>query len=149
MRIAFAAAVLSVVALPAAAQSRAGVEAADRLNDPVVQEGIAAAVGALAGIVLDTRVGPLARYTGRRDDIRPGDTLRDVKRRDDPHFERRLRDDTRRAVATAGMVAGDAVAMSGELARTADRLRGAVAPLAGVLTSRAPAYDDYDDYDGY
>ncbi|MBN2973589.1 hypothetical protein JW805_16405 [Roseomonas aeriglobus] len=148
MRLLSAALALSVVAVPAAAQSRAEVDAARRLNDPVVQEGVAAAVSALAGIVLDTRVGPLARYTDPRDDIRPNDTLRDIERRRDPHFEARLHDDTRRAVAGAGMVASDALAMSGELARTADRLRAAVAPLGGLLASNnvsAPRYDDEDD----
>ncbi|MFD1786105.1 hypothetical protein ACFSC3_00825 [Sphingomonas floccifaciens] len=137
-----AALALCVVAAPAAAQSRAEVDAARRLNDPVVQEGIAGAVSALAGIVLDTRVGPLARYTDPRDGIRPNDTLRDVERRRDPHFEARLHDDARRAVAGAGMVAGDALAMSGELARTASRLQAAIAPLSGLLASAASDYDD-------
>lgn len=141
MRLIPAALALCVIASPAAAQSRAD-DAARRLNDPVVQEGVAAAVSALAGIVLDTRVGPLARYTDPRDDVRPNDTLRDLKRRDDPHFEARLRDDTRRAVAGAGMVATDALAMSSELARTAARLQAALAPLGGLLASAGPAYDD-------
>lgn len=147
MRLLSAALALSVVAVPAAAQSRAEIDAARALQDPVAQEGIAAAVSALAGIVLDARVGPLARYTDPRDDIRPGDTLRDIERRRDPYFEERLRNDTRRAVAGAGMVAGDAVAMSGELARTADRLRAAVAPLGGLLASNTLTGPDYDDYD--
>lgn len=143
MRLIPAALALCVIAAPAAAQSRAEVDAARRLNDPVVQEGIAGAVSALAGIVLDTRVGPLARYTDPRDDIRPNDTLRDIERRRDPHFEARLHDDTRRAVAGAGMVAGDALAMSSELARTAGRLQAAIAPLSGLLASAAaPDYDD-------
>lgn len=147
MRFAIAATALSLIALPAAAQSRAEVQAAERLNDPIVQEGAAAAVSALAGIVLDTRVGALARYADPRDDIRPNDTLRDIKRRDDPHFEARLQDDTRRSVAIAGVAAGDMVAMSGELLRTADRLRAALAPLAGM--ARASSRDDDGEYDDY
>ena len=139
MRFAIVAATLSLIAVPAAAQTRSEVEVVDRLNDPVVQEGVAAMVGALAGIVLDTRVGPLARYT---DDLRPNDTLRDIKRRDDPHFEARLHDDTRRTVARAGAVAGDMVAMSGEMRRTAERLRAALAPLASMASS----YGRDDDY---
>ncbi|MES2337052.1 MAG: hypothetical protein V4537_03015 [Pseudomonadota bacterium] len=134
------AAALSAVALPAAAQTRDSARAVERLNDPVVQAGLTAAIDALAGIVLDTRVGPLARYT---DDIRPNDTLRDVKRRDDPQFEARLHDNARRAIATAGAAASDGVAMSAELARTADRLRAAIAPLAGL--AGAYAGGDYDD----
>ncbi|AQR74552.1 hypothetical protein [Sphingomonas sp. LM7] len=128
MRLVFTAAALCAIALPAAAQSRGDAEAVRRLNDPMVQEGVAMAMSALAGIVLDTKVGPLSRYSD--DDIRPSDTLRDVQRRRDPHFEARLHDQTRRAVAGAGIVAGDALAMSGELARTTDRLRDALAGLA-------------------
>ena len=94
------------------------------------------AMSALAGIVLDTKVGPLARYSDG--DIRPSDTLRDIERRRDPHFEAKLHDQTRRAVGTVGAVASDTLAMTGELARTADRLRDALAPLAGALQS----YDD-------
>ncbi|WP_394652583.1 hypothetical protein [uncultured Sphingomonas sp.] len=145
MRLMSAALALSVVAVPAAAQSRTEIDAARALQDPVAQEGIAAAVSALAGIVLDTRVGPLARYTDPRSDIRPNDTLRDIERRRDPHFEARLHDDTRRAVAGAGMVAGDAVAMSGELARTASRLQAAIAPLSGLLASNTLTGPDFDD----
>lgn len=133
MRLISIAILLSAVAVPAAAQSR-DADAVRKLNDPVVQEGLAAAVSALAGIVLDTRVGPLARYN---DDIRPTDTLRDVQRRRDPAFEARLHDDARRAVAVAGRTASDGVAMSAELKRTADRLRAALAPLADVARAYA------------
>jgi hypothetical protein len=132
------AAVLCAITLPAAAQSRDQAEAVRRLNDPMVQEGVAMAMSALAGIVLDTKVGPLARYADPEEDIRPSDTLRDVERRRDPHFEAKLHDRTRRAVGTVGAVTNDALAMSGELARTADRLREALAPLAGM----AEAYSD-------
>jgi hypothetical protein len=132
MRLVSAAAVLCAIAVPAVAQSRAEADAVRRLNDPMVQEGVAVAMSALAGIVLDTRIGPLARYAGPDEDIRPSDTLRDMERRRDPHFEAKLHDRTRRAVGTAGAVANDALAMSGELARTADRLRDALAPLAAM-----------------
>lgn len=151
MRKVLAAAIVSIsIAAPAMARDVApppAAELADRLADPMVQEGVAGAVAALAGIVLDTRVGPLARYTGG--DIRPGDTLRDVKRRDDPHFEARLHDNTRRAVRTAGVVAGDATAMVGELSVTAARLRAALAPFVDYAArrydDRRDAPDDYDD----
>lgn len=133
MRLVSAAALLCAIALPAAAQSQREADAVRALNDPMVQEGIAMAMAGLAGIVLDTKVGPLARYADPDADIRPTDTLRDLERRKDPHFEAKLHDRTRRAVAMTGAVAGDALAMSGELARTADRLRDALAPLAGAL----------------
>jgi len=139
MRLVSIAAVLCAIALPATAQTREA-EAVQRLNDPMVQEGVAMAMSALAGIVLDTRVGPLARYADPDEDIRPTDTLRDVERRRDPHFEAKLHDRTRRAVAATGAVAGDALAMSGELARTADRLRDALAPLADLAGSYSQDY---------
>ncbi|URW75599.1 hypothetical protein M9980_13925 [Sphingomonas donggukensis] len=144
MRLIPIAAALCVVAAPAAAQHRTPEsDVARRMADPVVQDGAAAAISALAGIVLDTRVGPLARWTDPRDDIRPNDTLRDLKRREDPNFERHLHNDARRTLATAGAAAGDLAAMMGELRHTADRLQAAVAPIAGAYG--APAYDDYDD----
>ena len=133
MPIAITALALTTVATPATAQSQLPsreMDAAQRLNDPIVQDGLAAAVSAVAGIVLDTRVGPLAAITG---DVGPNDTLRDVKRREDPYFEERLHDDARRAVATAGGMASGGAAMSVELQRTADRLRAALAPLAGMI----------------
>jgi hypothetical protein len=138
MRLVSVAAVLCTIALPAAAQSRAEADAARRLNDPMVQEGVAMVVSGLAAIVLDTKVGPLAHYADPDEDIRASDTLRDIQRRRDPHFKARLHDQTRRAVATAGMVANDTLAMSSELARTADRLRAALAPLQGAVE----AYSD-------
>ncbi|NIJ21156.1 hypothetical protein FHS95_002859 [Sphingomonas naasensis] len=138
MRLVSAAAVLCAIALPAAAQSQREADAVRALNEPMVQEGIAMAMTGLAGIVLDTRVGPLARYADPDADIRPSDTLRDLERRRDPHFEAKLHDRTRRAVAATGAIAGDALAMSGELAKTADRLRDALAPLAGAIE----AYSD-------
>lgn len=134
MRTAFLAlAAATCLATPAFAQEREA-RVADTLNDPVVQDSITNAVSAIAGIVLDTRVGSLAPYADGG--IRPGDTLRDVKRREDPGFERRLRQDTRRAVGTAGLVAGDVASASGALAATTDRLRAALAPLADAIEAR-------------
>jgi hypothetical protein len=95
----------------------------DALSNPAVQESAATLVSALAGAVLDTRVGPVAHYTDPRDGVRPNDTLRDVISRDDPGFERRLHDNTRGAVAQAGQAARDAAAMTAELNATAARLR--------------------------
>jgi len=137
------------LATPALAQEREARVAADTLNNPATQDALTAAVASIAGSVLDTRVGSLAPYVDGG--IRPGDTLRDVKRRDDPGFERRLRQDTRRAVGTAGMVAGDVANASGALAETTARLSAALAPLAGVIQARRDAvpYDDgdYGPYD--
>jgi hypothetical protein len=140
MRLVFMAALFCVIALPAAAQSRGEAEAVRRLNDPAVAESVAMAMSALAGIVLDTRVGVLARYADPDADIRPSDTLRDVERRRDPAFEAKLRDRTRRAVGAVGAVAGDAMTLSGELARTASRLRDALAPLAGAIEASSVDY---------
>lgn len=95
----------------------------DALSNPAVQESAATFVSALADALLDTRVGPVARYTDPRDGVRPNDTLRDVVMRDDPGFERRLRDGTRGAVAQAAQVTHDAATMTAEINATAARLR--------------------------
>ena len=136
MRLLSIAVLLSAVAMPSYAQSRSEAETVRRLNNPVVQEGAATAMSALVGILLDTKVGALAPYADGK--IRPSDTLGDVQRRRDPQFEARLQNQTRRAVATAGAVAGDALTMRDEVAHTADRLRGAVTLIANL----AEAYSD-------
>ncbi len=135
----------ATLAMPASAQEREA-RVAETLNDPVVQDGLVAAVATIAGIILDTRVDAMAPYTDGR--VRPGDTLRDVKRRDDPDFERRLRQDTRRAVGTAGLVAGDMASASGAIAETTARLQAALAPLAAAIDSRRDDSHDDDRYDG-
>ena len=133
MRTAIVLLAATCLATPALAQEREA-RIADTLNDPAVQDGITLAVAALAGIVLDTRIGSLAPYSDGR--IRPGDTLGDLKRREDPGFERRLGHDTRRAVGMAGRVAGDVAAASGAIAETGERLRDALAPLAAAIDAR-------------
>lgn len=139
MRLAATAAILCVAAAPAMAQSRGQAEAATRaLQNPMVQEGLAGVVSQIAGIVLDTKVGPLAHYAGPEDDVRAGDTLRDIERRRDPGFEQRLHADTRHAVAATAAAAQDALAMSASLEDTAARLRAALAPLRQAIAG----YDD-------
>lgn len=92
------------------------------LSDPAVQAGIAGVAGALADAILDTHVGPLARYTDPRDHFRAQDTLGDLLRREDPGFDERMRHRTRETVAAAGQVASDGAAMSNELRETVRRL---------------------------
>lgn len=138
MRVAPLALALTLVAAPALAQPHGSArpspeQAAAALQNPVVQDVAARALTHLAGIVLDTRVGPAAALAGPDADLRANDTLRDVVRRDDPRFEEHLYRDTRRTLGTAGAVAGGAVAQTRELQRTADRLQAALAPLIGAL----------------
>lgn len=136
MRIALAAPVLFaalVAAAPAVAREPArpsAEQAAAALGNPLVQEAAARALTQLAGIVLDTRVGPAAMMDPS---VRAGDTLRDVVRRDDPDFEEHLYEGTRRSLGTAAAVAGGAAVQARELKRTADRLEAALEPLLGVL----------------
>jgi hypothetical protein len=126
-----------LLATPAAAQDMPDVaRVADRLQDPVVQEGVAAAISALAGIVLDTRVGAFAHAVDPETEVARDATLRDLKRRSDPDFERRLRENTRRSVRRAGNAAGDVAVGAQELGRTADRLARALAPLASLYAPR-------------
>ena len=104
-------------------------DAARLLANPAAQDLIAQKIASLAGIILDTRVGPFATLIDPRDHIRPEDTLRAVERRHDPDLDRHLYEGSRRAVATAGVVAGSAAIEAAELRRTADRLRAALGPL--------------------
>lgn len=124
-----------LVATPAFAADRpprpSAADAARLLQNPRVQDGAAQVLVQLANIVLDTRVGPVATLADP--DVSPQATLRDLRRRDDPHFEARLDRDARRAVRTAGAVAGGTLATAGELRRTADRLQAALAPLMDAL----------------
>jgi hypothetical protein len=136
MRIIPAAALFCAVATPALAQShdtsRAKAQAVVRaLQNPMVQEGLAGMVDNLAGIVLDTRVGPLARYADP--EVRADDTLRDIQRRRDPGFDKRLHADTRRAVAAAAVLADDALATGAAIEQSTARLRAALAPLRDAL----------------
>lgn len=143
MRLILTAALLCAAATPALAQSqpqsppttRDKAEALARaLNNPLVQEAGAAMLSNLAGIVLDTRVGPAAHYVDPN--IGEQDTLRDIQRRNDPDFEKRFHDQARRAVAAAGKLTEDGLAMQESLDQTAARLRAALAPLRGVLTTK-------------
>lgn len=139
MRIAlsFTALSLALVATPAAAQDRGAVrnmdaeKAAALLSNPAVQDGLVALIGQFTDAFLQTRVGPMAALTDPRDDVRPNDTMRDVLRRDDPYFDERLRDNTRRSVATAGAAARGAADMSRELKATAERLRRVIDQVDG------------------
>jgi len=142
MRLFVAAALLCAAATPVLAQSapqptttRDKAEAlAKALDNPLVQEAAAAMLSNLAGIVLDTRVGPIAHYADPA--IGEQDTLRDIQRRNDPDFEKRFHDQARRAVAAAGKLTQDGLAMQESLDQTAARLKAALAPLRGVLTAK-------------
>lgn len=147
MRVAPLALALTLIAAPAVAEPHRAArpspeQAAAALQNPLVQDVAARALTQLAGIVLDTRVGPAAALAGPDADLRADDTLRDVVRRDDPRFEEHLYRDTRRTLGTAGAVAGGAVAQTRELQRTADRLEAALAPLLGALGQSEPRDED-------
>jgi hypothetical protein len=140
MRFALAATALCLIAAPAFAQSQAQAQAkpdkaravADALQNPMVQEGLATVMAQLAGIALDTRVGPMLHYADPT--IGENDTIADIQRRRDPQFDRHLRDNARHAAAMAGQLAGDAVAMRDSLTDTRRKLDAALAPLRDALT---------------
>lgn len=143
MRVAPLVLALSLISAPAFAEPRHAArpspeQAAAAMQNPLVQDVAAQALTQLAGIVLDTRVGPVAPLVGPDADLRADDTLRDVVRRDDPRFEEHLYRDARRTLGTAGAVAGGAVTQTRELQRTADRLEAALAPLLGALGQGDP-----------
>lgn len=142
MRLVLTAALLCAAATPALAQqsqprpsTRDKAEAvAKALENPMVQEAAAAVLTNLAGIVLDTRVGPIAHYADPT--IGEGETLRDIQRRNDPDFEKRFHDQARRVVAATGKLTQDGLAMQDSLEQTTARLRAALAPLRTALTAK-------------
>lgn len=140
MRLFLAAAAFSALALPAAAQTQDERKVVDALNNPIVQEGVATVIDSLAGIVLDTRVGMLSRYSNG--EIRGDDTLRSMEARRDPQFEARMRAQTRRAIATAGAMAGDVVELGASVRDTGEKLKAAIGPLAELAAGLAKAYDN-------
>lgn len=136
MRLVSAAFALCLIGSPAMAQAQSQDRAeavAHALKNPMVQEALAGTLSNLAGIVLDTKVGPLAHYADPRDDIRPDDTLRSIERRRDPQFDKHLHDHARGAVAATATAANDVLAMRDSLGETAGRLRTALAPLREAL----------------
>lgn len=104
-------------------------DAARLLSNPAAQDLIAQKIASLAGIVLDTKVGPLAALTDPRDGVRPYDTLYSIEQRRDPDLDRHIYERSHRAVGTAGAIAGGTVIEAAELRRTVARLRAALAPL--------------------
>lgn len=132
--------VLLVGASPAATQEVAPrrpkpADAARLLANPAAQDLIAQQIASLAGIVLDTKVGPLAALTDPREGIRPDDTLHSIEQRRDPYFDRHLYQGSHEAVAAAGAVAIGAVTEAAELRRTTARLRAALRPLLGAAAA--------------
>lgn len=93
------------------------------LSNPAVQDSVAATVDQFADALLQTHVGPLARYTDRRDDIRAQDTLGDLAARDNPNYRRDLRDSTRGALAATGQAARDLASLDSELRAATARMR--------------------------
>ena len=118
---------------PPAVSSRDLAELGDTLSNPVVQDTVAAVVDRFAAALLDTRVGPMARYTDPRDHVRADDTLGSVIAKRDPAYADKLHEQTRQLVKGAGQAAGDAAAMSSELARTTARLRALLDQTRGAL----------------
>jgi hypothetical protein len=132
---------LTLLSSPALAAPQQDAERALRvLQDPLAQEVATGVLSQVVGVVLDTRVGPLASVLDPERDVRPNDTLGDLKRREDPNFERRLQRDTRRAVGTAAATAGGAMAQAGEIRRTMDRLEAVLGPVIAATTG-APVVD--------
>ena len=109
------------------------VQVATALQSPLVQDAVARTLTQLAGIVLDTKVGPIAALAAPDAGVSAIDTLRDVTRRVDPDVEQQLYEKTKRAIGTAGAVAGAATQQAAEIDRTAGRLTATLAPLIAAL----------------
>lgn len=104
-------------AAPSAATQKAEA-LADKLNDPIMQAALAGGMEAMVQSVLDMRVDGIAKamepLTGKPSTMR-GKTVRDLASRNDPHFDERIHDNSRRAVAGAGAMAGGLASAMPEL----------------------------------
>jgi hypothetical protein len=125
MRFLIVATAAALIAAPVAAQERAPeADLAERLNSPVVQYGVPAAIATMLSALMETRVGGFAQFTNPEEDIRPNDTLGDLIERDDPEFRQRAYADARRSTEMVGRMAGSFAAMMPELRASAERMRG-------------------------
>lgn len=127
-----------VAATPAVAQDRPAdriEQAGEILSNPMVQSGVAGLVSAFAEAVLDTKLGPLARYTDPSAGLRDTNTLGDVVRRSNPNYRTDLQRDTRRGVAALGQKAKDSVVVAHELEKTVRRLQTLLDATAGAVDS--------------
>lgn len=122
----------SVVALglPGAAFAQSPeIEVAERLNDPVMQEGVARSVSGALAALLDLRIGALERAIDPWSDADPRATLRD---RADPYLEDDIEYETRRATATMGAVVDEVAIMMPELRGVASRIAGRIDAAARI-----------------
>jgi hypothetical protein len=143
-RVALAILALSVAAPALAAPSRAQRDlekASDMLGNPVTQNAMAGAMGAMLGALLDMRVDGIAKalepLNGGRKLHLKGNTVRDIAMRDDPHFEDKMEDGTKAMVGGLG-------ALAGALAQAMPQLEDAMAK-AGDAMDRVKARDEYPD----
>jgi len=123
--------VLALMATPALAQDRDAPPpaprmdahaAANALNNPMVQNGVAGLIDALTDAVMQTRVGPMATLAPNST-IHPDDTLDSMAARRNPDYRNEIHRNAKQTVAAAGRTATAAVAMSDELRATAERIR--------------------------
>ena len=103
------------------------------LSNPMVQDSVAATIDAFADAIMQTRVGPLARYADPRDAVRPDDSLGDLVEREHPGYRRELHDRTRGALAATGQAASDIASLTAELQRTTQRLQKVIDQTQGEM----------------
>lgn len=120
---------LIALALPAPAAAQDVDEAvamARQLEDPRTQDTLAAALSALAGVMMDVRVGSIVNAVakvdpdGRTRPVDPDMTVADMAERDNPGFARSLDADIRGGTRMVGAVAG---AMAELLPQLSDLVR--------------------------
>lgn len=133
-RIALATALAAAALLPSAASARAAKDRpqiAERLADPALQAKVATMAALFSEMLLDLKVGPLARAMGemgdeKARDISPDARLRDLAGPEARDLPRRIARDTPRAMSTMGKAAGALEEMIPEFQKMADQMRRAV-----------------------
>lgn len=154
-RMSLAAAVALAALVPSSAMARPvrhDSRVAERLTDPAVQARASAMAAIMSEMLLDLRVGPLARAVGEWGDPDLRDVPYDARVRDfaGPDLRELPRDIARempRAMGQMGRTAGAIEGMIPEFERMADEMRRAIDRVDRYSdTRRADRYSDPRDY---
>jgi len=134
--------------VPPAPRAPADEEMVRNLPDPREIEAVGDALGRVADVLMDVKVGPIAeavdpgRKTSRRERER---TLGDVASRDDPYLRERIRDSIEAMSAGLGGMIEQLAVLTPVLRRTLEDTRERVGE---AIRDRGSRRDDARDHDG-
>jgi hypothetical protein len=131
-------------AAPALAANKGAQEMeqmAKTMNDPAMQEGMANAMSAMFGAMMDMRLDGITKAMeplgGKKMKLH-GSTLRENLAHDDPNFEAKMQTQTRTAVRGMGAMATAMVAIMPQLMGAMEKMGGALGGTVGGAVDRMP-----------